>query len=341
WYSRTYPGQLDHTIAYFSTEFGLHESFPTYAGGLGILSGDHAKEASDLGLPFVGVGFLYNQGYFSQRITEDGWQEAGYRRYNFDDMPVLPLLDDDEKPLMISVDLPGRALHARLWRIQVGRIPLILLDSDVPQNAPNDRDLTARVYGGDLDTRISQEIVLGIGGVRALRTLGIQPKVWHMNEGHSAFLGLERIRERVTPPGGKDFNTACEEVRATTVFTTHTPVPAGNEEFPDWLIDRYFNNYWGQLSLDRDGFMNLARNSQSLGQSFSMSMLAIRLSRKRNAVSELHGQVSRKMWQFMFPDTPVERVPIGSITNGVHTGTWLARRMKMLYSRYLGANWME
>lgn len=339
WYSRTYPDGAGHTMAYFSTEFGLHESFPTYAGGLGILSGDHAKEASDLGLPFVGVGFLYNQGYFSQHITEDGWQEAGYRRYAFDDVPVIPLTDADDKPLMITVDLPGRVLHARLWKIQVGRIPLILLDSDVPDNAPADRDLTARVYGGDLDTRISQEIVLGIGGVRALRRLGIQPQVWHMNEGHSAFLGLERIRELIAQ--GKDFNAATADVHATTVFTTHTPVPAGNEEFPDWLIDRYFKGYWEQLTLDREGFMNLARHQQTWGQSFSMSILAIRLSHKRNGVSELHGQVSRKMWQFVFPDTPAERVPIGAITNGVHTGTWLARRLKLLYDRYLGAKWID
>lgn len=339
WYARTYPDQKGHLIAYFSTEFGLHESFPTYAGGLGILSGDHAKEASDLGLPFVGIGFLYNQGYFSQHITEDGWQEAGYRRYNFDDVPVIPLTDADDKPLMITVDLPGRTLHARIWKIAVGRIPLILLDSDVEQNAPNDRDLTARVYGGDLDTRISQEIVLGIGGVRALRALGLQPQVWHMNEGHSAFMGLERIRELMVL--GQDFKTAMEAVRATTVFTTHTPVPAGNEEFPDWLIDRYFHNYWEQLNLDRDGFMDLARNQQSWGQTFGMSILALRLSHKRNGVSELHGQVSRKMWQFIFPDTPVERVPISAITNGVHTGSWLARRMKQMYSRYLGAHWEE
>ena len=201
WYSRTYPQLADHTIAYFSTEFGLHECFSTYAGGLGILSGDHAKEASDLGLPFVGVGFLYNQGYFSQHITEDGWQEAGYHRYSFEDAPVLPCLDDQGQPLTITVELPGRTLHARLWKVQVGRVSLILLDSDVEQNAPNDRDLTARLYGGDPDTRISQEIALGIGGVRALRALNIQPKVWHMNEGHSAFLGLERVREAIARGG--------------------------------------------------------------------------------------------------------------------------------------------
>ncbi len=339
WYSRAHPDKADHLIAYFSTEFGLHECFPTYAGGLGVLSGDHAKEASDLGLPFVGVGFLYNQGYFSQHITEDGWQEAGYRRYSFDDMPVLPCLDADGKPLMITVDLPGRILHARLWKIQVGRSPLVLLDSDVGQNAPSDRDLTARVYGGDLDTRIAQEIILGIGGVRALRALSIQPKVWHMNEGHSAFLGLERARELIAQ--GKSFDAALADVRATTLFTTHTPVPAGNEEFPDWLMDRYFSGYWGQLGLNRESFMDLARNAQPWGQTFGMSILALRLSHKRNGVSELHGQVSRKMWQFLFPDTSPERVPIGAITNGVHTGTWLARRMRQMYDRYLGANWME
>ena len=337
WYARQHADQPQHLIAYFSTEFGLHESFPTYAGGLGILSGDHAKEASDLGLPFVGIGFLYNQGYFSQHVTEDGWQEAGYRRYSFDDVPVCPLLDPAEKPLLVKVDLPGRTLHARVWKIQVGRIPLILLDSDLPENAPNDRDLTARVYGGDLDIRIAQEIVLGIGGVRALRALNLHPQVWHMNEGHSAFMGLERIREALT--AGKDFDSALADVRATTVFTTHTPVPAGNEEFPDWLMDRYFSSYWGQLGLDREKFMDLARHKQSWGEVFGMSILAIRLAHKRNGVSELHGQVSRKMWQFLFPDTPVDRVPIGAITNGVHTGTWLARRMKVLYDRYLGANW--
>lgn len=339
WYSRTHPDRPDHLIAYFSTEFGLHESFPTYAGGLGVLSGDHAKEASDLGLPFVGVGFLYNQGYFSQKITEDGWQEAGYSRYSFEDVPVIPFTDAQGHPLLVTVDLPGRALHARVWRIQVGRIPLILLDSDIEQNAPADRDLTARVYGGDLDTRISQEIVLGIGGVRALRAVGLDPKVWHMNEGHSAFLSLERMREKMA--NGATFEEAEAGVRRATVFTTHTPVPAGNEEFPDWLIERYFSQYWGQLGLDREHFMDLARHSQPWGQGFSMSMLAIRMSHLRNGVSELHGRVSRRMWQFMFPDTPVERVPITAITNGVHTGSWLARRMSELYDLYLGPNWVE
>jgi starch phosphorylase len=344
WFARTYPGRKNDLIAYFSTEFGLHESFPTYSGGLGVLSGDHAKEASDLDLPFVGVGLYYNQGYFSQRITEDGWQEAGYIRYSFDDLPIIPLLDADGQPVMVSVELPERRLWVRLWMIQVGRIPLILLDSDITQNAAADRDLTARLYGGDKDTRICQEIVLGIGGVRALRVLNLHPTVWHMNEGHSAFLTFECIRELVVGDGqspGKDFQTAMAEVRARTVFTTHTPVPAGNEEFPDWMMDRYFHQYWPAMGLTREGLIDLARMQQSWGASFGMSVLALRMSRHSNGVSELHGQVSRGMWKFLYPDTPMERVPIGAITNGVHTGTWLARRMRLLYDRYLGPDWME
>jgi starch phosphorylase len=344
WFKRQYPDRSQDLIAYFSTEFGLHESFPTYSGGLGVLSGDHAKEASDLDLPFVGVGLYYNQGYFSQHITEDGWQEAGYIRYTFDDLPIIPLLTSDNQPVMVSVELPGRMLWTRLWKIQVGRIPLILLDSDVPQNAPEDRDLTARLYGGDKDTRICQEIVLGIGGVRALRALNLHPTVWHMNEGHSAFLTFECIRELVAGDGGtpgKDFQSAMAEVRARTVFTTHTPVPAGNEEFPDWMMDRYFHQYWPSMGLTREGLMDLARMKQSWGDTFGMSVLALRMSRHSNGVSELHGQVSRSMWKFLYPDMPAERVPIGSITNGVHTGTWLARRMKLLYDRYLGSDWIE
>lgn len=339
WYSRAHANQPNHWVAYFSTEFGLHESFPTYSGGLGVLSGDHAKEASDLGLPFIGVGLYYNQGYFTQHVTEDGWQEAGYVRYSFDDLPIMPLLDENDEPVLVSVELPGRMLHLRLWKIQVGRVPLLLLDSDLPQNAPSDRDLTARVYGGDKDTRICQEIVLGMGGVRALRRLDISPSVWHMNEGHSAFLTFERIRELVAQ--GRDFESAAIEVRSGTVFTTHTPVPAGNEEFPDWMMDRYFSTYWPQMNLTREGLMSLARQQQPWGQTFGMSILAIRMSRASNGVSELHGHVSRDMWQFLFPNTPVERVPIGYITNGVHTGSWLARRMKALYGHTFGPDWME
>ncbi len=340
WFKRTYGNLAGKTLAYFSFEFGLHESLPVYAGGLGILSGDHLKEASDLGLPLVAIGFLYTQGYFSQKITEDGWQEARNIYLKFDELPLIPLTGADGQPVSISVDLPGRKVIARLWQARVGRVPLYLLDTNVEENSPADRQLTARLYSSDLELRISQEIVLGIGGVRALRALGCQPSAWHMNEGHSAFLSLERIREFVK--GGATLDEATKNIRTSDIFTTHTPVPAGNDEFPLWLVDKYFSSFWPELGLDRDQFINLARNTQSWGgETFSMPILALRLSDQRNAVSELHGHVSRQMWHFLWSDRKVEDVPIGHITNGIHTGTWLARRMRVLYERYLGSDWLE
>ena len=339
WFSRTYPDLGDRLVAYFSMEFGLHETLPIYAGGLGVLSGDHAKEASDLGLPFVAVGFFYTEGYFTQRITEDGWQEAQYNVQQFDDLPVLPVLGEDGTPMTVSVELPGREVHVRLWEIHVGRVPLYLLDANLDKNASSDRSLTARLYSSDPDLRISQEILLGIGGVRALRKLGYQPDVWHMNEGHSAFLVLERIRELVAE--GHSFEKAVKMVQASDVFTTHTPVPAGNDEFPLWLIDKYFPYLWPMLGLDRDQFIDLGRHVVSWGDTFSMPTLALRLSEGRNAVSEVHGHVARKMWRHMWPDCREADVPITHVTNGVHVGTWLARRLHNLYDRYLGANWLE
>ncbi|MEW5867985.1 MAG: alpha-glucan family phosphorylase [Chloroflexota bacterium] len=339
WFSKKCPEMSERLIAYFSMEFGLHETLPIYAGGLGVLSGDHTKEASDLGLPFVAIGFFYTEGYFTQRITEDGWQEAEYAAHPFGDLPVMPLLDENEMPLMISVELPGRQVYARIWEVHVGRVPLYLLDSNVELNAPADRALTARLYSSDLDMRISQEILLGVGGVRALRAMDYQPSVWHMNEGHSAFLSLERIRELVHT--GLSFEQAVEQVRARNVFTTHTPVPAGNDEFALWLVDKYFSNLWTELNLTRDQFINLAYHLVSWGEAFSMPALALNLSQGRNAVSELHGQVSRKMWQYLWPERRDDEVPITHITNGVHTGTWLARRLRALLDRYLGAGWME
>jgi glycogen phosphorylase len=327
-------------IAYFSFEFGLHESCPVYAGGLGILSGDHLKEASDLGLPLVGVGFIYQQGYFTQNITEDGWQETRNYFLNFEEMPIIPLLDADDKPVKISVMLSDRAVWARLWKIQVGRISLYLLDSNLEENTQSDRQLTARLYSNDLEVRISQEILLGIGGVRALRRLGLHPTVWHMNEGHSAFLGLERVREYITQ-NGVDFAKAAEEVRKTSVFTTHTPVPAGNDQFPVWLVEKFFYNYWPQLGLSRDEFVQLASHAQPWGETFSMPVLALRLSEYANGVSKLHGQVSRKMWQFLWPEKEESEVPISHVTNGVHNGSWLARRTGDLFEQYLGADWAD
>jgi len=341
WFSRTYPKHKEDQIAYFSAEFGLHESLPIYSGGLGILSGDHCKSASDLGLPFVGVGFLYPQGYFTQYIADDGSQEAIYEKLDFYEAPVMAARDADGKEIIISVELPGRSVYARVWRIQVGRIPLYLLDTNVEQNAESDRELAARLYGGDHEIRIAQEVVLGIGGVRALRALGITPSVYHMNEGHSAFLSLERVRELVQEQH-LSFFEAQQVVSASSVFTTHTPVPAGNDAFAFDLIDKYFRTYWGQMGLDRIGFMNLARWQTPWGELFSMTVLALRFAAYANGVSRLHGHVARKMWSGLWPDLPVEEVPITHITNGVHTGTWLSTELAALYDEYLGAeNWRE
>jgi starch phosphorylase len=339
WYKRHHPDRMNFPIAYFSSEFGLHETLPIYAGGLGILSGDHLKEASDLGMPVVAVGFLYTQGYFRQRITEDGWQEARYTKLSFDNLPVIPVLDQNGDQITVSVSLPGRDLQVQLWQVQVGRVPLFLLDSNVSSNQPSDRDLTARLYSSDLELRISQEIVLGLGGVRALRALGYNPAVWHMNEGHSAFMLLERLRELIA--AGQSFEKAFPKIAHATAFTTHTPIPAGHDEFPLYIIDKYLNKFWPELGLDREQFIDLARNKQSWGETFSMSILAMRMSHLRNGVSELHGQVSRRMWNHLWPDTATEDVPITHITNGVHTGTWIARRLFVLLNRHFDAGWHE
>lgn len=339
WFAEKHPSNSNQLIAYFSMEYGLHESLPFYAGGLGVLSGDHVKEASDTGLPFVAVGLFYSEGYFNQRITEDGWQEARYTRYDPQNLPVALVKGSDNRPLTISVQLPGRTLKAQIWELQVGVAPIYLLDPNLEENTPTDRNLTARLYSSDPEIRISQEILLGIGGVRALRALGYQPAVWHMNEGHSAFMVLERLREYLHQ--GLSFEQASDTVRLTSVFTTHTPVPAGNDEFALWLIDKYFAPDWMELKLNRDEFIDLARHTLSWGDSYSMPVLALRFSEGRNGVSQLHGSVSREMWKFIWPQRPVEEIPIKYVTNGVHTGTWLARRMRSLYDRYFSADWME
>ncbi len=339
WFIRTHPELLNRPIAYFSMEYGIHEIFPIYAGGLGVLSGDHVKEASDLGLPFVAIGLFYSEGYFRQRITEDGWQEARYDRRSLDDLPIGAVLDENDDPVTVSVELPDREVIARIWEIRVGRVPLYLLDTNIRENMAKDRILSARLYSSDLDMRISQEILLGIGGLRALRVLGYNPTVFHMNEGHSAFLVLERMREMVE--AGHPFEQAAELVRKSNIFTTHTPVPAGNDEFALWLVDKYFANIWPELKLDREKFVDLARHAVSWGDAFSMPVLALRFSAGRNAVSELHGRVSRQMWHFLWPDRPVDEVPITHITNGIHTDTWLARRLGHLFDRYFGTDWRE
>ncbi|HUV15710.1 MAG TPA: alpha-glucan family phosphorylase [Pelolinea sp.] len=339
WYATEYPQLKEREMAYFSFEFGLHESMPFYAGGLGILSGDHLKEASDLGLPMAGMGFIYKQGYFVQKITEDGWQETSHYHFDFAEIPIISILDGNDEPVTVSVELPGRSVTARVWMLQVGRVPLFLLDTSNSNNEKNDKALTSRLYSSDPEVRITQEMLLGIGGVRALRKLGFNPSLWHMNEGHSAFLTLERFREFAV--AGLSYEETVEKVRKNNVFTTHTPVPAGNDQFPIWMIDKYFPIFWDELKLSREQFVNLGKQSQSWGDMFSMPVLALHLSEHSNAVSELHGDVARKMWNFLWPDRGEEDVPIQSITNGVHTGFWLARRMRQLFERYFGMDWFE
>ncbi|MEB3223667.1 MAG: alpha-glucan family phosphorylase [Candidatus Sericytochromatia bacterium] len=341
WFRDTYGSFAGKTVAYFSAEFGLHEALPIYSGGLGILSGDHCKSSSNLDIPFVGVGLLYNQGYFRQQLRPDGMQEALYDKLNFSELPIQPARGEDGAEVVIHVELPGRLVFAKVWQVQVGRISVYLLDTDIDRNTPEDRRFSAQLYGGDHDMRISQEIILGIGGVRALRALGIHPAAWHMNEGHSAFLGLERIRELVQQQG-LAFHEALEAVAANAIFTTHTPVPAGNDAFGFQLVEKYFSRFYPQLGIGREEFLGLARQDHHGGPSlFSLSVLALRLSRQSNGVSALHGVVSRKMWQELWPGVPAEEVPIGSITNGVHTETWIAPAWRPLFDRYIGADWRE
>jgi starch phosphorylase len=339
WFQEDHADAGPLSIAYFSAEFGIHESVPVYSGGLGVLSGDHLKSASDLGLPLVGVGLMYREGYFRQYLTTDGWQQERYPENDFFNLPLIPETGKDGAPLLVGIPFPGREVKVRVWRIQVGRVPLYLLDTNIPQNSPEDRTITARLYGGDTDMRIRQEMVLGVGGVRALRALGKTPTVCHMNEGHSAFCGLERIRWTMEQTGA-DFDTAMEAVTAGTVFTTHTPVPAGNDVFGPQQVEHYFGPMLPQLKIDRNRFLGLGRqNPNDQSEPFGMTVLAIRLANVTNGVSKLHGGVSRKMWKAIWPELPETELPITSITNGVHTQSWVSPDMTQLYERYLGGSW--
>ncbi|MBM3275256.1 MAG: alpha-glucan family phosphorylase, partial [Candidatus Sericytochromatia bacterium] len=339
WFNTRYPDLKDQVVAYFSAEFGLHEALPIYSGGLGILSGDHCKSASDIDLPFVGVGLLYNQGYFRQRINSEGIQEAHYERLQFADLPMMPARTPDGQVAIVGVELPGRTVYAKVWQINVGRIKIYLLDTDIEENSPEDRGFSAKLYGGDHEMRIAQEIILGIGGVRALRILGLNPAAFHLNEGHSAFSSLERIRELVGNHG-LTFDQAREVVAASTIFTTHTPVPAGNDAFGFDLVERVFSKYWPQLGIGRDEFLALARQEQAGGPPlFSMTILALKLAKTSNGVSELHGEVSRKIWRNVWPGVPVNEIPITSVTNGIHTETWLAPAVGELFDKYVAPDW--
>jgi len=341
WFAEQHADDRDTRIAYFSAEFGIHESVPVYSGGLGVLAGDHLKSASDLGLPLMGVSLMYREGYFRQYLNVDGWQQERYPENDFFNLPLIAKTNRDGSPLTVSVRLPGREVFARVWRIDVGRVPLYLLDCNIPRNSPDDRNITAQLYGGDVNTRIQQEIVLGIGGLRALRALDREPTVCHMNEGHSAFAALERARVLVEEKG-LDFATAIEAVKAGTVFTTHTPVPAGNDAFPPHMIDQYFGDFMKSLKLDRNTFLALGREQpNNENENFSMTVLALHTSNVSNAVSKLHGVVSRRMWKNIYPGLPDNEIPITSITNGVHTQTWVAPEIAALYDRYLGNAWQD
>lgn len=339
WFRQEHGDLSDRTIAYFSAEFGIHNSLPIYSGGLGILSGDHAKEASDLGIPLVGVGFMYPQGYFRQQVPSHGWQEAIYEQLDMGQAPIRPVLDENGKDLKISVQMGDNEVFARVWYVQVGRVPLYLLDTDVDENDPWDRELSARLYSGDTELRIRQEIMLGIGGVRLLRRLGINPDFWHINEGHSAFLGLECIRELVA--AGKSFKEGVAEFKERSLFTTHTPVPAGHDAFPYHMVQTYFAGYWEELGLTREEFLDLGKHEEEWGTSFNMTVLALRLNGRSNAVSRLHGQISREMWQDVWPGTAVDEIPISHVTNGIHVPTWAPTELHELFSKYLGPDWVD
>ena len=304
-----------------------------------MLAGDHLKESSDLGLPLIGIGFMYAQGYFSQRISEDGWQEALNNMLDFNNLPALPVLNDSGDRMTVEVEFPDRTATLGLWEIRVGRVPLYLLDSNLDPNTDPDKQLTARLYWSDLDRRVMQELLLGVGGVRAIRALGYNPSVWHMNEGHAAFLTLERARELVA--ADQTFEQALEKTREQNVFTTHTPVQAGNDEFPLWLIEKYLSAIWPQLNLTREQFFDIARHQMPQGEMFGMGVLALRNAEGRNGVSELHGQVARKMWHFLWQDKTEAEVPITHVTNGVHVSNWMARRLINLFKEYIKEDWLD
>jgi len=337
WFRRTYPEQEGLSVAYFSAEYGLNESLPIYSGGLGVLSGDHCKSASDLGIPFTAVGLFYRQGYFNQVISGDGTQQTAYSTLDINDLAIRPVVNDSGEKILISVDLPGRAVYASIWLVKIGRVNLYLLDSDVPQNSDHDRGITARLYGGDGDTRIQQEILLGIGGVRALEALGIHPSVYHMNEGHSGFLTFELIRKWMQD-GHLSYNQALEMVGASCVFTIHTPVPAGIDVFSHDAIDMYFTQFRDIFGISREEFLALGADSVN-PYGFNMAALAMKMTSGRNGVSKLHGEVTRRMFRRLWPGVPENEVPITHVTNGIHTMTWLSKPYRELFDKYLPAGW--
>ena len=341
WFSNKYPDPTNDLIAYFSAEYGLDETIPIYSGGLGILSGDHLKSASDLGIPLVAVGLLYKNGYFHQKINGYGEQETEYRDLNLSELPINPVKDKNGEDLIINVKFPKRRLYLKIWQINVGRIKLYLLDSDIDQNNVEDRNVTLRLYGGDQEMRIRQEIVLGMAGVNLLKTLGLNPTIYHMNEGHSAFLNLEIIKN-IIKEKEVSFEIARDIASSKTVFTTHTPVPAGNDIFPVALVEKYFKDFWPRLNLSKEEFLMLGmKPGNELQEGFNMGILALKIAGKKNGVSKLHGAVSRELFGDIWPNIAANESPITYVTNGIHTCSWLAPKLKDLYNKYLIPYWQD
>lgn len=341
WFDKVWTKTERPVIAYFSLEFGVHESLPIYAGGLGILAGDHLKSASDLNVPIVGVGLMYQKGYFRQYLNADGWQQERYEENDFYNMPVELVKKKSEKPLTIKLAFPQREIIAQIWKVTVGRVRLFLLDTNIGANSQRDRLITSALYTGDSEMRIQQEILIGIGGFKALLAMGLEPAVCHMNEGHAAFMALERIRHLCTMKT-LSFDEALEATRASNIFTVHTPVKAGNDEFSPELMNKYFGSYFPKLGIDKNRFLALGRvDAGRDSETFKMPVLALRTSCYRNGVSKLHGKVSRAMWADLWPKLPVAEVPIGSITNGIHAKSFISPELNLLYERYLGFNWDE
>jgi starch phosphorylase len=342
WFSEQHPERKPLTIAYFSAEYGLHHSLPFYAGGLGFLAGDHLKECSDLGLPMVAVGFMYAEGYLHQHIAVDGWQENVREVLNRDAAPITRMTGPDGRQMVVRVPQIEPPIHCAVWKVQVGRVPLYLLDTDIPENTPENRIISHRLYSGERELRLRQEIVLGIGGWHVLNRLGIRYSAVHLNEGHPAFALLERVRERIE--GGMDAGTAIRQVKGTSVFTTHTPVAAGHDIFPADLIDRYLAHYYPLIGMDRGQFFALGMHPEQKDAGFNMTVFAMRMSDHHNAVSRRHGVTTRRMWRSLWPDLPEEAIPVDVITNGIHIPTWLNPRMEGLYDRHIGETcpfWQE
>ncbi len=335
WYREAFPDSSRSQVAYLCAEFGLHNSLPIYSGGLGLLAGDTCKEASDLGIPLIGVGALYPEGYFHQKIEADGRQVALYTRLDTTRAPLLPVLNDEGERLLVDVPLDDTVVKVALWRVMVGRVPIFLMDTDIEENDVWLRDVTARLYGGDQLVRLRQEIILGIGGIRCLTALGYDPDVYHLNEGHASFAAVELLRRRLE--AGDSFQAALKEVKQQLVFTTHTPVKAGHDEFPFHMMEEYFHHLWEEMGVNRESFLELGQIQNR--SSFSMTVLALKTARQANAVSRKHGEVSREMWAPLWPEREVQDVPIISVTNGVHVPTWVAAEMVEHFESHIGPYW--